>query len=426
MSRSIPACPTAPSSKSESYGVIQETYTIELVTPLFGGGVEAGCNDPDTLIRPTSVRGHLRFWWRATRGARLESISELRKQEGRIWGTTENPSKVVVEIVKEKDLQQNSGRWDPKDRTLPLRSISLKRETEVCKGTFEIKVSWPKSASEPNKEDCVDVDVKAAMWGWINFGGLGARSRRGCGSLYCDSFSPEPGTDIQQWYASKLNEFGIPAGVPSRDWPTLPGRLLITKRNSGCIEAWNTSVSLMQKFRQLPGVGRNPGSGGRPGRSRWPEPESIREISREQQGLRERPYGQKRRQEHMPVHYFPRAEFGMPIIFEIRNENLKPTLQPAVDVSRMASPLILKPLAVSKDQAYPMILCLRTKPLRKAVLLGKELRKTHSVDDADIRNACLVRYDDSPMTARSEQGSAIQAFISFAKEEKQGFVEVGI
>ena len=42
----------------------KQTYTIHVVTPMFGGGVEPGVNDPITPIRPTSIRGHLRFWWR--------------------------------------------------------------------------------------------------------------------------------------------------------------------------------------------------------------------------------------------------------------------------------------------------------------------------------------------------------------------------
>ena len=38
------------------------TYEIQVITPLFGGGVEAGKGyHPDT-DRLSSIRGHLRFW----------------------------------------------------------------------------------------------------------------------------------------------------------------------------------------------------------------------------------------------------------------------------------------------------------------------------------------------------------------------------
>lgn len=42
-------------------------YEIELITPMFGGGVLTRENDPSFPIRPTSIRGQLQFWWRATR-----------------------------------------------------------------------------------------------------------------------------------------------------------------------------------------------------------------------------------------------------------------------------------------------------------------------------------------------------------------------
>ena len=79
--------------------IIEKTYTIDVITPpLFGGGYEAGKVDPDMPIRASSIRGHLRFWWRATRGAKFDTVEELRQREGEIWGSMENPSPVVVEV----------------------------------------------------------------------------------------------------------------------------------------------------------------------------------------------------------------------------------------------------------------------------------------------------------------------------------------
>ncbi|NPV63073.1 MAG: type III-B CRISPR module RAMP protein Cmr1 [Methanotrichaceae archaeon] len=55
-----------------------------MITPIFGGGVKVGENDLVTPIRASSIRGHLRFWWRATRGARFETSSQLFDREGEI------------------------------------------------------------------------------------------------------------------------------------------------------------------------------------------------------------------------------------------------------------------------------------------------------------------------------------------------------
>lgn len=459
MNRHIVECPIVPSRTSDDSGVIRETFKIELVTPLFGGGVEPGCNDPDTLIRPSSVRGHLRFWWRATRGARFAQTKDLREQEGRIWGTTKNPSQVTVEVVDTEVFKENQRRWathrrvdgrvksvpQPEDRSFPMYALfPFQGETEktrhgyevvkhpsvvTWKAGFVLRISWPKPILGKEAERLgqdISLDVKAAVWAWVNFGGLGARTRRGCGALYSQKCSPTEQTNIQDWYVSKLKEFDIPVHGSAKEWPTLPPKLLIMRRKSTGFEAWQRSVALMQTFRQGPNIGRNPGSGGKPGRSRWPEPESIREISNEQNKLSQRPSNQKQRHESIPVRYFPRGEFGMPIIFEIRNEDLKPTLQPDENISRMASPVILKPLALSQSMALSMIVCLKTKPLQSAVLQGKGLKTIHHVDEKQIRNSALAEYLNSPMARGSRQRSALQAFISFVKEKEHGFEEVGL
>ncbi|HET6644216.1 MAG TPA: type III-B CRISPR module RAMP protein Cmr1, partial [Fimbriimonadales bacterium] len=38
--------------------------SLELATPMIGGGAVAGAPDEHWPIRPTEIRGHLRFWWR--------------------------------------------------------------------------------------------------------------------------------------------------------------------------------------------------------------------------------------------------------------------------------------------------------------------------------------------------------------------------
>ncbi|GIW75945.1 MAG: hypothetical protein KatS3mg104_1008 [Phycisphaerae bacterium] len=68
----IPACPSKPPVPR----VNTHTYDIELITPMFGGGVETRVNDPSFPIRPTSIRGQLQFWWRATVGAQYRTIAE--------------------------------------------------------------------------------------------------------------------------------------------------------------------------------------------------------------------------------------------------------------------------------------------------------------------------------------------------------------
>src|SRR5438477_6686706 len=100
MPKDIPPCPNklAPPPQVRR-GDEERLYRIELITPLFGGGVEAGENDPTMPIRGTAIRGQLQFWWRATRGAGCDTLAELRERHRAVWGATESASPVVVEVA---------------------------------------------------------------------------------------------------------------------------------------------------------------------------------------------------------------------------------------------------------------------------------------------------------------------------------------
>jgi len=59
--RKISKCEKWPENVIPHPGFETKSYYIQVITPIFGGGTEAGVNDPVTLIRPSSIRGHLRF-----------------------------------------------------------------------------------------------------------------------------------------------------------------------------------------------------------------------------------------------------------------------------------------------------------------------------------------------------------------------------
>jgi hypothetical protein len=87
---------------------------------------------------------------------------------------------------------------------------------------------------------------------------------------------------------------------------------------------------------------------------------------------------------------------------------------------RMASPLILKPLALADGKAIPLILRLKTPPLT-----GVDLRRGETSlplpPSTAIRDPRLSSYPNSPL-AGSPNGSALEAFLAFARSE--GFTEV--
>ena len=420
---------------------VPKTYTIKIVTPMFGGGVEAGVNDDTMLIRSTSVRGHLRFWWRATRGKAFDDFKEMRKRENEIWGSTETPSQVQIKVnVVQKGktfpcakYELNSkGKWKlsyekdcPAYVLFPFQGTTNEDRTEVTQhpAKYSINILFEVSYCCPEE---LKSDVEAAFWAWTNFGGIGARTRRGCGSLFCEKISnpqkdeyekfvPPNVQKLPEWFQQSLITYEIPTSVAPKEWPTIGDTLLVGKQNTDPMISWNAAIEPFRDFRQGKDMGRNPGDElNRPGRSRWPEPEAIREMT----GQRFLPRHQKLK-DH-PTNVFPRAEFGLPIIVHFKdNGDPADTEIAPPQGDRMGSPLILKPLAMQGQQFVPLAFRFQTKPLERT-----KLKRGQNV----LREGILVRteeaanYRQSPMKDRTKIGSAIEAFLYYLT--KNNFQEV--
>ncbi len=443
----IPACPVSPAVRSS--GRVTREYQISLITPLFGGGVEAGAPDETLPIRGTSIRGQLQFWWRATRGGRFENHHDLFARHAEIWGTTEKASPVEIDVRDLKPnpvelkacaeyewnpcARQGRGKWDlvwkgpfsgPKDPKLTnSRPKDSKPTNSLSYVLFPFQGKEPRSRNEgPQRPpanyisnaswllrlrfpEAIQDEVEAALNAWVNFGGLGARTRRGCGALFCEELAPKDASDLERWF----QDGAFKVGGSVRDWSTMPDLVLVKKSEQTPIDAWKEVIGLLQKFRQGEEVGRNKGSGGRPGRSRWPEPETVRRVTN-------RRSPQHARLAHIPDDAFPRAEFGLPIVFHFQGqgEPADTVLYPS-GAERMASPLILKPLALENGKAVPLILRLVT-PLLPGVDLKLPLPST-----TEVRANRLANYRDSPLSA-SKSGSAVDAFLAYARNN--GFHEI--
>lgn len=423
MAKNLPKCPEPPSSREENAS--KKVYRIHVVTPLVGGGVEAGKNDPITLIRGASIRGQLRFWWRASKGSQFSDSKSLYQKEGEIWGTSKSPSPVSIEVREiQSGIQDKCAEFLPDTRRGGLKNFpEFKDVPGYVMFPFQGKVERGEVKQQPatitrsasfsleiTVPETHRVDVEAAVWAWCNFGGLGARTRRGCGSLFCEELAPNR-QDINAWYQEKLGKYGIVLSGAIPDWPVLPTQLLLQLKKVNPLTAWENVVRLLKDFRQGEGVGRNPGQQNRPGRSRWPEADSLRRIT-----------GKSCRQHATPItttrNAFPRAELGLPIVFHFKDakdgDPQDSELYPSGGFQRMASPLILKSLALQKSQAIPMIMCLRTQPV-----MGVELKKvprSPALGASDIRRPDLAAYPNSPMAGLSSHGSALEAFLNFARQ----------
>lgn len=296
MPRSAP--PPVPTTLSEP----QKTSLVlklQTITPMFGGSATTREVDPQFPVRAASVRGHLRFWWRATAGAKCSSSRELFAAEEKLWGSASKWGAVSLTVHDQEAAE-------PRVPSLPQAlgyatfPFQEQRGGNYAPAAEALKeVAFTLTVSAPTLTEQELDEVKVALRAWVNFGGIGARTRRGCGSLRLedDSVLPQLGGLTRQ--ATGL-------------LTTLPGRYYVVEGFEKPVQAWAEAVGVYRDFRQAEDFARNPGrQRNRPGRSRYPEPDTLRRITR------------RHAEEHHPTHPvngFPRADLGLPIIFQFKDK----------------------------------------------------------------------------------------------------------
>lgn len=361
-----------------------QTYHCTLVTPMYGGGVKAGEVDREMPVRATEIRGQLRFWWRLL-NRNMDSIA-MYKKEREIWGglgTADEltASKVTVRIGKQ-----------PGYLTMPSPSENLGVKYVFGQGEanwlkdgaqFQIQLKYPAEVKH---------DVEAALRWWGSFGGLGAKTRRGFGAVHIK--------EIKEISDEELKTGGC----------------LIARFDFAdtAMEAWRKANDKLHKFRQGRGFAREQGKD-RPGQSFWPEPDQLRRNT-----------GKNDNGRHMPKNKagnaFPRAAFGLPIIFDFRNQNEpdKTELLPAGELERMASPLILRPCVYENKWVSTAVLL---PDWKKA--LSQPLRFKRSVGQpqhwpADIAKQRELVQHIRPMMKNGEPRGLdpLTAFMAFFEEDR--------
>ena len=337
-------------------GKIRQIRRYELITPLFGGGVEPQQADPVTVVRGSEIRGQLRFWWRACRGGRFDgSLQKMKEAEDLLWGAPASKDKPLESKVVIALTIVNAGKpfaiIDRDGKTISLghfRSpysyvafpMQQNPDAVVMEGVvFDLDIMYPQEYKH---------DVEAALWAWQTFGGIGGRTRRGFGALCCTQVGDkaEELPTVEGLRAEILKHLNTPEIVSKGTFPagvphlTPEAQWFRTTRGMGKpMDAWLHLIERLKKFRQ----DRNQGmQSNRPGRSRWPEPDAIRHR-----------FGD-RRWTHQPrpdgADKFPRAAFGLPIVFHFKDRDDPPETRleglnaKEKVLGRLASPLILRPV----------------------------------------------------------------------------------
>lgn len=316
------------------------TYLLhcELVTPMYGGGVKAATIDKQMPIRASSIRGQLRFWWRllAQNKWKLGDNKTVRNAELALWGGMadgDNGTASQVTVKVQQPSTQAIRLIDWKSINLPYVMFPASNETDSSithdllnhEGvSFNLEFSFIPQITAEQKQQALET----IRW-WVNFGGFGARTRRGLGAFGVNECAHNPDL-IKPLTPKEVAEAGCDLRISSA------GKI-------NALEQLQKTIEKYQKFRQGAGVGRNPGQKpNRPGRSRWPEPDAIRRITRTHAALH--------KPEHVAGNVFPRAVFGMPILFHIRGEIEGNNQISPINAERYPSPLITRPYNTGKLQ----------------------------------------------------------------------------
>lgn len=322
--------------------------SCELVTPMYGGGVKSVVVDEQMPIRASSIRGQLRFWWRllAKHKWELGTDQEIQQQEFALWGgmgsgdddgTASQVFLKVSDVPSSSKILQSLIDYDDNSLTkLKYVLFPAYNETnpelkphKLLKPEISWKLSFAFNPLLNNNNSRKEQVIETLRW-WASFGGLGFRSRKGLGSVRVTESSDYP--QIAQ--------------IPSPDDIAKANCHLIQRHvTTDALSALQSAISKLSEFRQSPGIGRNPGQQkNRPGRSRWPEPDALRRINNT--------HHSDHAPEHLAGNVFPRAVFGMPILFPFvgRNEPSGDNTVSPAQGERLASPLILRAVYAGDDK----------------------------------------------------------------------------
>jgi CRISPR-associated protein Cmr1 len=136
------------------------TFTCQTITPMLMHGADGSTAE----LRPASIKGVLRFWWRAMYG-NLKTIKELHDEESKIFGNKDKRSSFSIRINNSENLQIED------TNPLPHKNVFTVNGYQANQ-TFEVIISGQ------NLELIQNLFILATT-----LGGFGQRSRRGFGSV---------------------------------------------------------------------------------------------------------------------------------------------------------------------------------------------------------------------------------------------------
>ncbi len=195
---------------------LEHKTTMELVSPAFLAG--AYQQQEDAELRPATLRGLLRWWWRTMHSGYVD-VPTLRRLEASVWGDTKASGAVrlivepvagtvqIMDFDKRAIQRQSRLKAPPNNKTtqgLGYHSRGMdekgRRRCYVAPGAKWSVRFMARPSSYPNDDtkdarhissEVILKQAQAALWLLCHYGGVGSKSRKGFGS-----FADQPGLDL--------------------------------------------------------------------------------------------------------------------------------------------------------------------------------------------------------------------------------------
>lgn len=237
------------------------TATLELVTPAFLAGAKQQQEDCD--LRPSTLRGQLRWWWR-TMHAGFVTTEQLKAMEAAIWGDTKTGGAVRVTVrpngpvptleYDRKSIIMQQRLPQPPDRKtsqgLIYHSYGMDDGGKPRRFFVPPGTGWTATVAARARREELERDPKwpdrllgqarAALTLLCQYGGVGAKARKGFGS-----FADQPGgvnlIGLKAEAAGFRTAFGIPPAKYNprlAESPSLEQMLSIPEIPSGGANPW--------------------------------------------------------------------------------------------------------------------------------------------------------------------------------------------
>lgn len=207
---------------------LRRTFEVTLISPAFLAGAEQSSRDCE--LRSATLRGQLRTWWRTLHAGCIQ-VQELRELEAALWGSTNVGSaiRISVEPLGQPVVRPHE---HPQARDSGVRYLAYgmddgRLETRVRRMRMEPGMRWKlkvscrasKFGDQPISAEQVCRQFEAAFGLLIEYGGVGAKGRKGFGSLGMVDIVKQLG-EVERW-KSAANELRSDLGLSTlfhADW----------------------------------------------------------------------------------------------------------------------------------------------------------------------------------------------------------------